>query len=52
MNSIAKKLFMGILVILGCPSLFADHQIGSEIYYELIGEGIYENSKLYKFCHL
>ena len=40
---------MGVLVLLGCPLLFADHQIGSEMYYEYIGEGAYENSKLYKF---
>lgn len=50
MTSLIKNiLLMGILVLLGCPSLFADHQIGSEMYYELIGEGAYENSKLYQF---
>ena len=46
---IKKILLTSILVFLGCSSLFGDHQIGSEMYYEIIGEGAWENSKLYKF---
>jgi len=51
MNLLVKRLFLTgiILALFGCPSVFANHQIGSEIYYELVGDGAWENSKLYKF---
>ena len=48
MNLFKNILLTGILILSGCSLVFGSHQIGSEMYYELIGEGGWPNSKLYR----
>ncbi len=48
MRILKNTLLTGILIFLGCPMVFGSHQIGSEMYYEHIGEGGWPNSKLYR----
>ncbi len=48
MNTIKNIFLTGILILSGCPLAFGGHQIGSEMHYELLGEGAWPNSKLYR----
>jgi len=48
MKLIKNILLTAILILSGWPLLFSSHQIGNEMYYELIGEGSWPDSKLYK----
>jgi len=44
-----KNIFLtGILILSGYPLTFASHQLGNEMSYEVIGEGGWPNSLLYK----